>query len=173
MNAEHLLRKQPHLKLWLSRIVSNPKLVNNPYYQNVEKALVRWKSKLYEKKPPWQVHIENTNYCNARCVMCPNPTMEREKAFMTDQVYEKAIDDVVDLGTHRVNLQSIGEPLLDKKFVDRLRLAKKFGLEVATSSNGSTLTERISQELVEARLDELNVSIDGYKSKTCNDIRWG
>jgi radical SAM protein with 4Fe4S-binding SPASM domain len=125
-----------------------------------------------EKLPPF-VHIETTNVCNARCTMCSYPIMERRKGYMTDQLFAKVLHDCRELGVQDVNLQFLGEPLLDRKICDRIRAAKELGFRVQMVSNASLLDETMSSGLLASGLDELRISMDGFTQKTFEDIRIG
>lgn len=124
------------------------------------------------KRPPF-VHIETTNVCNARCTMCSYAIMQRRKGYMNDDLYTKILGDCVDMGVRDVNLQFLGEPLLDRKICERVRAAKQCGFRVQMVTNGSTLDESMGKGLLAAGLDELRISMDGFAEKTYEDIRVG
>lgn len=73
---------------------------------------------------------ELNNYCNFTCGYCPNKDMERERQFMSDEVWQTILDRYI-VPYHRLNLNAghnptfIGhkdsEPLLDKKLPLRLK----------------------------------------------------
>ena len=125
-----------------------------------------------ERLPPL-VHIETTNVCNARCTMCSYPIMERRKGYMTDELFAKVLRDCADMGVKDVNLQFLGEPLLDRKIGERIRAAKEFGFRVQMVTNASLLDESMSSQLLASGLDELKISMDGFTEKTYEDIRIG
>ena len=41
---------------------------------------------------PRVVAIETTNYCNAKCVFCPNNTLKRNRRHMSDALFEEIIE---------------------------------------------------------------------------------
>jgi radical SAM protein with 4Fe4S-binding SPASM domain len=125
-----------------------------------------------ETLPPF-IHIETTNVCNARCTMCSYPIMERQKGYMTDELFAKVLRDCKDMGVKDVNLQFLGEPLLDRKICDRIRAAKEFAFRVQMVSNASLLDATMSSQLLASGLDELRISMDGFAKKTFEDIRVG
>ena len=43
---------------------------------------------------PKEVWIENTNHCNAECVMCPRDLHTRAKGIMSFDIYEKLIKEI-------------------------------------------------------------------------------
>jgi radical SAM protein with 4Fe4S-binding SPASM domain len=137
------------------------------YGRYIERQMAR-----LEKRPPF-VHIETTNVCNARCTMCSYPIMQRQKGYMSDEIYAKTLEDCVDLGVRDVNLQFLGEPLLDRKICERVRAAKQSGFRVQMVTNASTLDESMGRGLLAAGLDELRISMDGFAESTYEGIRVG
>ena len=42
---------------------------------------------------PWLVSVETTNHCSANCVFCPNSALARDKGSMSQELFEKIIED--------------------------------------------------------------------------------
>lgn len=67
------------------------------------------------------LYIEGTNACNAACVFCAYPQMERPKALMPMDVFRESIDQWTKLGGDEIDLTPIvGEPLADKLLFERM-----------------------------------------------------
>jgi hypothetical protein len=67
------------------------------------------------------LYIEGTNACNAACVFCAYPQMERAKAVMPMTLFKKSIDEWAALGGDEIDLTPIvGEPLADKFLFERM-----------------------------------------------------
>ncbi len=72
--------------------------------------------------------VELTSYCDLSCGYCPNKDMERERAFMNDEVWDTILYKYI-VPYRNVNLHcpptfighKDGEPLLNKKLPDRLK----------------------------------------------------
>ncbi len=156
-----------------SLFLSTPWLVNSPIYKVIENKLITIQAKRFEKQPPRTLHLENTNHCNAACIMCPNQTMNRVKAFMSDDIYRRAISEASNFGIKTISIISIGEPFMDRKLVPRIQEAKRLGLDVVTSTNGSLLTPMVAEAILESGLDELDISFDGFTKETYEAIRIG
>jgi len=122
-----------------------------------------------------EVRYEVTDHCNANCIMCPREEHEhgREHGIMDQQAYEKSIDEVVSLGATKVVLTGFGEPMLDKKLEQKVSYAKAKGLSTYIITNGSVLTGRRAQGLLEAGLDEMRVSFYGMHSSSYNAVMQG
>lgn len=70
---------------------------------------------------PHSLYIEGTNICNAACVFCAYPQMERPKVTMPMSTFRKAIDEYLALGPAEVDLTPIvGDPFADKHLFERL-----------------------------------------------------
>jgi hypothetical protein len=114
---------------------------------------------------PWPsvVMIENTNCCNARCVMCPRDTLTRKRGFMEFGLFEKIMKELS--GANRkptIHLHGFGEPLLDTLLPERIRLAKACGIEKTyIVTNASLLFAETSRKLIDAGLDSMKISFYG------------
>lgn len=138
-------------------------------------------NRLYEKRMrfimerntlPEIVLIENTNFCNANCVMCPHSKMRRGKGFMDFELFKKIIDDCAAIGIKRVQLNATGEPLMDKNFVKEIAYAKKRGIpEVYFFTNGLLLTDNMASDIVNAKADICVISFDSYNKESYERIR--
>lgn len=123
---------------------------------------------------PLVVAAENTNTCNARCVMCPYPGMNRHKGFMAMDLYRKIADECARHPGVELRLSGFGEPLLDRDLPGRIRYAKGKGIEsVLITTNASLLTEDVARGLIEAGLDGMMFSVDGYDGESYEKIRTG
>src|SRR5437867_9296978 len=172
MSIRNYFRKNPLGRKIAIAVLTFPRLVNNPIYYSVYQQFIRWKARRMIKQAP-VVHIETTNVCNARCTMCSYPIMQRPKGYMSDQLYLKILRDCAEMRVADVNLQYLGEPLLDQKICDRIREAKEYGFRVQMVSNASLLDEAKARGLLASGVDELRISMDGFTPKTFEDIRVG
>lgn len=114
------------------------------------------------------LQVENTSHCNAHCLFCPHSNL-RENGFMTDELYEKIIDEASQLP----NLQSFipmltGEPFLDKKYIDKLKLAREKlpNADIEIYTNGSLLTDEVIEQLKEIPGLRFSISVNGLKPET-------
>ncbi|MCX5789400.1 MAG: radical SAM protein [Elusimicrobia bacterium] len=74
---------------------------------------------------PHALYIEGTNICNAACVFCAYPQMQRPKVTMTMEVFRKAVDEYAALGLREVDLTPIvGDPFVDPHLFERLDYLK-------------------------------------------------
>lgn len=119
--------------------------------------------------PPF-VAIEPTNYCNYRCIMCPQSSERASsipRGFMSQKMFDKVIDEVKSY-VFEVFIQLGGEPLLHPELIDFVRKAKSRGVLVGLSTNASLLTRTAAQGLIKAGLDKMIISFtdkgkEGYE----------
>ncbi len=123
--------------------------------------------------PDWPefIQIETTVLCNSSCEFCQQKLVGRKPAFMEECVVHKIIDESAGRGiTFRPFLQN--EPLMDKRlerFVRYIRRDKTAKVELNT--NGGLMTPEIAEKLLDAGLDMVRFSIDGFSSKVAEKIR--
>lgn len=123
---------------------------------------------------PEIVQIESTNICNAKCVFCPRDDMHRDQGVMEMPLFEKIVDECVELGIRHVRLHNYGEAFLDRHLVEKIAYAKRAGVaEVGLISNGSLITDRVAAGIVEAGLDAINISLDAAGKEVFERTRLG
>jgi MoaA/NifB/PqqE/SkfB family radical SAM enzyme len=119
----------------------------------------------YRYHLPWPsvILIENTNCCNAQCVMCPRETLTRKRGFMEFGLFEKIIREVSRASrTPVVHLHGFGEPLLDESLPERILLAKTCGIKhTYLVTNASLLFPETSRKIINAGLDTMKISFYG------------
>ena len=105
--------------------------------------------------------IEPTNTCNLRCTFCfVTEGMTREGGFMEFDLFEKIIDDSPDL--EHLCMHNWGEPLLHKDIFRMIEYAKNKGVNyVVMNTNGTLLTDKMIDQIVDSKLDIIRFSIDG------------
>ena len=105
--------------------------------------------------------IEPTNTCNLRCTFCfVTEGMTREGGFMDLDLFKKIIDDCPDL--EHLCMHNWGEPLLHKDIFKMIEYAKNKGVNyVVMNTNGTLLTDKMIDQIVDSKLDIIRFSIDG------------
>jgi len=116
----------------------------------------------------FNIDIELTNRCNARCVFCPRDAMP-EQGFMRHDVFEQSLARAVEVQTLARRLPSplnatvvfcgTGEPLLHGRTAQYVRRVRDAGLACEVSTNGSLLSRDRALALLEAGLQWINVNI--------------
>jgi MoaA/NifB/PqqE/SkfB family radical SAM enzyme len=124
----------------------------------------------YHLPLPTVLMIENTNHCNAECVMCPRDTLSRKRGFMDFGLFEKIMKEVA--GARRkpvTHLHGFGEPLLDKLLAERIQMAKTCGIQQTyLVTNASLLFPETSRKIIGAGLDKMKISFYGTDEASYN-----
>lgn len=121
--------------------------------------------------PPLRLWIEPTDVCNLRCVMCPQSEPRGfAKGYMTFDLFTKIVDEARAF-VYDVNLHHRGESTIHPRLPDMVRYAKGAGLYTRLHSNATLLDEAKAVALVEAGLDLISFSFDGYDRATYEKIR--
>lgn len=119
--------------------------------------------------------IETVNACNARCIMCTVNDWEKgENVIMSTALYVKFVKEVAGHAdwVKTVCLNRDGEPTLDKNLPERVAMLKDVGIHNVTfATNGQLLTPRLVDQLIDANLDDIMISIDGVTKETFEAIR--
>lgn len=148
-------------------------IYNNFLYRYLHNKKINFVINKY-KIVPYSLRIENTNFCNGQCFMCPHPTMTRKKGTMSKDLYKKIINQASNLKINYINLHNFGEPLIDKDFIWRINYAKSKNINrISTNTNGVLLSSKLSKSIIKSGLDELFISIDAATKKTYQKIRIG
>lgn len=157
------------LEKWKALARSPKKLLNYLKYVNSTK-----RSELV-KYLPIKLDIENVSRCNFRCTMCQVsdwPGLKRAND-MSFEDFKKIIDK--QYGLIEIKLQGMGEPLLQKdEYFKMISYARSKHIWVRTTTNASLLhLNKNYEKLIDSRVNEVQISIDGAKKETFEKIRRG
>jgi MoaA/NifB/PqqE/SkfB family radical SAM enzyme len=121
-----------------------------------------------------KVYIEPTVACNLDCITCFRNGWDQPIGRMTDETFERIFAGLKELSpTPSVYFGGIGEPLFHPKTVEWIRRIKELDVKVELITNGTILTEKKAQQLIDVGLDVLWVSLDGATPESFTDIRMG
>lgn len=116
---------------------------------------------------PTIVHIETWAQCNAACVFCPYPTLERKGIKMSDELIQKILTDLEDIPRpFYLSPFKVNEPFLDKRMLPLLdeiteRLPHAI---IRLFSNGSAITEDKADHIAALpRVQHLWISLNDYR----------
>ena len=128
---------------------------------------------IIEPKLPRNLYLEVTNRCNLKCRACVlyRGSWESARDVTLDELV-RITDQLPQL--ERIALHGIGEPLLNTDLPAMIRHLKDRNVFVLFNSNGILLNESRQNELMDAGLDELRISLDaataaGYKAMRDSD----
>ena len=152
------------------KLLNSKILTSNPVYKNIYTKQIENKITELESNAPKEVDIGTTNFCNANCIMCPHNKLKK-MGTMNMRLYKKIIDDCSDMGVKSVCLSFFGEPFLDKDIIKKIKYAKEKELKVVFYSNASLMDKEKAKEIIEAGLDSIIISCDGFYKETYEKIR--
>lgn len=117
--------------------------------------------------PPFFFWVEPTNACNLKCISCPQSIEQNKrvkKGFMSFNLYQRLIDEIKTLNPKAITLHLGGEPLLHPDLFRMIELAKREHLFVLFSSNGTLLTKKKAEALIDSGLNALRIDFSPEKS---------
>jgi len=121
---------------------------------------------------PLTLMLEPTNFCNLKCPLCPTGQgiINRKKQSLS---FEKAKIILDQLGSQIIHLRlwNWGEPLLCKDIFKIIEYAKKYNLFINLSTNAFFLNKDFAKKLVNSKLDEIIISLDGASEETYKKYR--
>ena len=128
------------------------------------RKIIEFRSQKDLNQGPINLIIENSSFCNAGCAFCPYKAMQRQKKIMNQATFNQVIKRIkqFNLPINKVFLSGMGEPLLDNNIVKRIKKLKSLGLNLKIYTNASVLTKKIAQKLIDFKVNELNISFNGF-----------
>jgi len=135
-----------------------------------------WPEKFYIGGFPLFIDVEVTSICNLKCPFCAT-TFRGDKikrGYMSFEVLKRIIDEGADNDLYGVKFNIRGEPLLNPQIDKFVKYAKDKGLiDVYFNTNGMLLTEEMSKRLIDAGLDRISISFEGYTKEVYEKYRRG
>ncbi|WP_296786434.1 GTP 3',8-cyclase MoaA [uncultured Methanobrevibacter sp.] len=117
------------------------------------------------ERPILSLRITLTNRCNVNCLYCHHDGMVKSKDEMTADELYTICKIAKKIGVRKIRLSG-GEPLLKKDIVEIVeRIASLDFKDISMTTNG-ILLEKYAQDLKDAGLDRVNVSLDTLNRET-------
>ena len=137
------------------------KLINTPIYNKFYYKRIKT---LASKMHPFILQIENTNLCNARCIMCPHVIMKSKGKIMSFENFKTILDNVMkDYKIKRLIITGFGEPFVDKNLLEKIRYSNERypNLKIDLYTNASILNEKTIDEILKTKIARITFSING------------
>ena len=123
-------------------------------------------------KFPLVVHVETTNSCNQKCIMCQHPSMTRKKQNISPELAYKAIDESIKEKAWFLHFFFFGEPFLNKKTLEYMKYARDKGMEnISLTTNFTTISENEIEKLVDYEINSVHISFEGLNRDLYKKIR--
>ncbi|NQT90796.1 MAG: radical SAM protein [Candidatus Omnitrophica bacterium] len=141
----------------------------------------RWKEVVNLKRRvnfPLFLVLEPTFKCNLRCIMCMHSSKGTPrydyKSRLPLKTYKAILDEASRYYCPSMTMGGNGEPLLDGRLADMIKLASRKGfIDIMLNTNGTLLTPFVSRRLIRSGLTRLRVGFDGLTKATYEKIRVG
>ncbi len=119
---------------------------------------------------PFFLQIEPTTKCNFSCVNCTRNLLQkcRKNRNMSMDEFKQILD--MYPSVKRVQLQGLGEPLMNPDIFEMAELCRSRNISVSLTTNGSLLNEKALNRIAE-NLDKLIISIDGLEEESFGNLR--
>jgi pyrroloquinoline quinone biosynthesis protein E len=119
---------------------------------------------------PLALIVELTHRCPLHCVYCSNPVELTTRAEeLPTETWSRVFLEAADLGVLQADFTG-GEPLARPDILELIRAARAAGLYVNLITSGLPLDEARLAKLVEAGLDHLQLSFQGAREETAQEI---
>lgn len=106
--------------------------------------------------------------------MCPRTDlMTRSEGHMEFELFKKIADEAAAGGTKHCYLHLFGEPLMHPQICEMIDCIASKGIFTSLSTNCTVLTEKLSRKLLQTRLHEIILSLDGMTEETYKKYRVG
>lgn len=120
---------------------------------------------------PRAVEFQTLSTCNAKCVFCPHFQSPEDipHGRMDDALIHKIIDECSKYMVGRISPYLTNEPLMDKRMpwiLQEIKKKARFPVKTKINTNANLLTEDVSKKLIDAKLDQLWISVNGYSEET-------
>ncbi len=115
---------------------------------------------------PKIIQIETTMLCNSECTFCPQNELTRGPHYMEEHVWKKIVDESAGKGVlYRPFL--VNEPFVDRRLPEIIRYIRNDkSAFVELNSNGRFVNRDMIREVLEAGIDWIRFSIDGFSPET-------
>lgn len=114
---------------------------------------------------PYELHLELTNLCNAKCVFCPYTLQTRSHQFMSERIFKKAVDEYVRSGGGSVCLTpTVGDALIHPKFVEWVRYMRAIPQidRITLTTNAILVRRHRAAAILDSGLSSINISTAGF-----------
>lgn len=154
----------------------NRRLSDDKIYKDYREKWKSYPENFTQSKFPLFLDIEATSKCNLRCPYCVQTHANFPRGFIKWDLYKRIIDEASDNHCYGCKYHAIGrgEPLLHHDLLKMIAYAKKKGLiDVYLNTNATLLTYDKAKELLDAGLDTIVFSIEGYTQNIYDKNRVG
>jgi PqqA peptide cyclase len=119
---------------------------------------------------PLALVAELTHRCPLHCVYCSNPLeLQPRTSELSSEIWSRVFKEAAEAGVLQIDFTG-GEPLARPDIVELVRAARSSGLYVNLITSGLPLDETKLAALAAAGLDHFQLSFQGAREETANEI---
>ncbi len=120
--------------------------------------------------PVW-IQVEPTTRCNLHCLFCKGSVWDRRGIDMKFKDFRDIVNQIPSVSS--IHLQGFGEPLMCRDFFPMVEYSKTRRIDVGTVTNGTLLSSKNNEKIINSGLDYILISVDGALPETFERIRVG
>lgn len=121
---------------------------------------------------PLQVDVELNSQCNMRCSFCLHGSTKVAPAALPREAFDAVLSEAQRHGLCSMKFNYINEPLLVDGLAQYLLDARRHGvLSTFFATNGLRLTPDVAEDLIEARVSKVMISLDATTPETFEAVR--
>jgi len=129
---------------------------------------------------PFSVHLDVCSTCNFTCTFCFQNDKQGMKesgvewGMMDTSIFKSCVDDLKKFPTKvkKIKIGNHGEPTLHPDLPEMIKYARDANVAeiVEIFTNGSRLNPKLNQDLVDAGLQRMNISVEGLTAESYKRI---
>lgn len=147
---------------------------DDPEYKLYRQKWADWPTNFTVGDFPLHIDLETTNVCNLRCPFCATTYNKYNRGFIEEKTWKTVLDECGENKLYSLKFTYRGEPTLHKDFIKMVEYAKDVGImDVFFNTNATRLSTENILALIDAGLDRISISFEGYTKEVYNKYRVG
>ena len=137
-------------------------------------CITKVRGQVWHSGLPFALSIEPSGLCNLKCPECPvgAKVLNRTGGNLELGLYRKILKESQP-ALFWLNLYFQGEPFINAQLFEMLKEAKKENIFTVVSSNGHFLDDENCRKIIDTKLSELIISLDGMSDLSYTKYRKG
>lgn len=122
---------------------------------------------------PLDLSVGTTSFCNLHCIQCPREGHDGNRIPFDEHLdlpYYEGLQPLLERAKD-VSLYGLGEPLIDRRYFEKVRYVVSYGADVSLSTNGTLMDEARCRELIESGVKSVGISLDASCEATFARVR--
>lgn len=157
-----LVARSPTAVAIAKQIYRSPLLQRTlPFRRFIRGRVVAADAEVNAGTPP-ELWLETVLTCNAKCTMCVH-SERKMVGVMEMDLFRRLVDEAAAWGIRSVCLSIYGEPMVDRRWLERVQYVRAAGMTYNFFSNASMLTPELATAMLElGGWSDVNFSVNGF-----------